>query len=151
MFTGDASGKFLYRALYRCGLANQPDAISLRDGLRLKESYISAVVRCAPPQNKPRPDEIRRCVEFVREELKLLPNLRAVVALGKIAHDAYLRLLQERISQHPFKHGAVYHFNGKPFLVDVYHPSRQNTQTGKLTMKMFLEVLRKAKKLAFSS
>lgn len=145
MFTGDASGRFLYAALHGLGLANQPEAVDRRDGLKLKDVYITAVVRCAPPQNKPTPEEIRRCVEFVREELTLLPRLRVVVALGKIAHDGYLRLIGARLVAHPFRHGATYKFKSGPILVDVYHPSRQNTQTGRLTMPMFLAVLRRAK------
>lgn len=148
MFTGDASGKFMYDALHRLGLASRPDALHINDGLELIDTYITATARCAPPQNKPTPEEQRRCVEFVRREIALLPRLKVVVALGKIAHDAYLRLYGEPLSKHAFKHGNAYAFTDKPALVDVYHPSRQNTQTGLLTMPMFLEVLRKAKSLA---
>lgn len=148
MFTGDASGKFLYRALYESGLCNQPEATAPNDGLKLKKVTISAVVRCAPPQNKPHPEEIRRCIQFVRMELKLLKNLKVVIALGKIAHDGYLRLLGEKISAYPFRHGAVYAMKDKPYLLDSYHVSRQNTQTGRLNREMFLEVLGKAKQLA---
>ena len=150
MFTGDASGKFLYKALYDLQWANQPVATDLNDGLRLKDVYISAVARCAPPQNKPTPEELRRCAEFVRQEIQTMPNLKVVVALGKIAHDAYLRLIGEKLAPHPFKHGAVHSFSGHPVLVDIYHPSRQNTQTGLLTMTMFKDVLKKAKALAES-
>lgn len=148
MFTGDASGKFLFRALYKIGLCNHMEATSLKDGLKLKNVYISAVLRCAPPQNKPHPDEIRRCIEFVRQELKILKYLKVVLALGKIAHDGYLHLVGEKISKYPFCHGAIYPLKGGAVLADTYHPSRQNTQTGRLTMKMFLDVLRKAKQLA---
>lgn len=151
MFTGDASGKFLYRALYDLGLANKPEATEVNDGLRLKNTYISAVARCAPPQNKPTPEELRRCSAFVRRELEMMPNIKVIVALGKIAHDYYLKLAGQRLSAFPFKHGAVHSFNPHPVLVDIYHPSRQNTQTGLLTMKMFKDVLSKAKKIAGES
>ncbi len=148
MFTGDASGRFLYPALHKVGLANQPDGEAVDDGLALTGAYITAVGRCAPPQNKPLPEETKRCVEFVREEIALLKNLRVVLALGRIAHDYYLYLLGEKKSRHDFKHGAAHEFAGRPALVDIYHPSRQNTQTGLLTMDMFVDVLNKAKKIA---
>jgi uracil-DNA glycosylase family 4 len=148
MFTGDASGRFLFPALHQVGWANQPDGENAGDGLRLKDVFITAAGRCAPPQNKPTPEEIRRCVEFVRMEIQAMPRLKAVVAMGKIAHDAYLYLLKRPYSKHPFKHGAVHRFEGRPALVDIYHPSRQNTQTGLLTMPMFVEVLKKAKAVA---
>jgi len=148
MFTGDASGKFLYKALYTLGLANQPEAIETNDGLMLKDTYITAAVRCAPPQNKPSLEEIHRCVSFVDEEIKMLPRLRVIVALGKIAHDAYLYSIKEKYSKFPFKHGAVHQWETGPAMIDIYHPSRQNTQTGLLTMPMFLDVLSKAKKMA---
>lgn len=148
MFTGDASGKFLFKALYDLGFANRPYASHLTDGLKLKDVYITAVARCAPPQNKPSTEEIQRCVEYVRKELTLMPRLRVIVALGKIAHDGYLRLKGKKLSQFPFRHGSVYRWDDEYALVDVYHPSRQNTQTGKLTMKMFMDVLNKAKEIA---
>ncbi len=148
MFTGDASGRFLFPALHQVGLANQPNGEAIDDGLQLIDAYITAVARCAPPQNKPLPQEIKNCVEYVREEMTLLKNLRVVIALGRIAHDYYLNLIGERKSQHNFKHGTVHAFAGQPTLVDIYHPSRQNTQTGLLTMKMFVEVLKQAKKIA---
>ncbi len=148
MFTGDASGRFLFPALHNVGLANQPNGESTDDGLKLIDAYITAVGRCAPPQNKPLPEELKICVEFVREELALLKNVRVVLALGRIAHDYYLHLMGARKSQYVFKHGAVHKFDGHPALVDIYHPSRQNTQTGLLTMDMFVDVLKKAKKIA---
>ncbi|OGR56916.1 MAG: hypothetical protein A3I11_03170 [Elusimicrobia bacterium RIFCSPLOWO2_02_FULL_39_32] len=148
MFTGDASGKFLFKALYTLRLANRPTAEDVNDSLQLFNTYITAVVRCAPPQNKPTQPEIRTCIEYARQELKLLPNLKVVVALGKIAHDGYLYLMGEKQSHHPFKHGAVHLFAEEPTLVDIYHPSRQNTQTSLLTMNMFLKVLSQAKKIA---
>jgi uracil-DNA glycosylase family 4 len=148
MFTGDASGRFMYPILYKLGLANQPNAENAEDGLKLIHTYLTAAVRCAPPKNKPTLQEINRCVEYVRQEIDLLPHLRVVVALGKIAHDAYLHLIGGKKSLYPFQHGAVHQFKNKPALVDIYHPSRQNTQTGRLTEKMFLEVLSQAKELA---
>ena len=148
MFTGDASGKFLYRALYDLGLASQPVATDLNDGLTLRSVFITAVARCAPPQNKPTPQELRACAGYAQKEIALLPDLKAVVALGRIAHDCYLRFSGEKLSEHPFKHGAVHPFPAHPTLVDIYHPSRQNTQTGLLTMPMFQAVLKKAKAIA---
>ncbi len=148
MVTGDASGRFLFRALHALGLASRPDGSDPRDGLRLRDVFITAVVRCAPPGNKPRPDEIRRCSGFAREEVTLLPRARVVVALGRIAHDGWLRLAGERPGPFPFSHGAVHALPGRPVLVDSYHPSRQNTQTGRLTMPMFLAALRTAVRLA---
>ncbi len=148
MFTGDASGRFLFRALHRLGLASQPDGSDPNDALRLRDVFITAVVRCAPPGNKPRPDEIRRCSRFAAEEVALLPNVRVVVALGRIAHDGWLRLVGETPARFPFRHGAVHGIPGGPPLVDSYHPSRQNTQTGRLTMPMFLAALRTAVRLA---
>ena len=148
MFTGDASGNFLYPALHKMGLANQPNATENNDGLQLQNVFITAVGRCAPPQNKPTPQELKECLPYVAEEIKWLPKLRVVLALGKIAHDNYLRLNRHRLALYPFKHGAVYAFENGPILVDSYHPSRQNTNTGVLTEKMFLEVLSKTKQLA---
>lgn len=148
MFTGDASGKFLFRALYDLGLASRPDGTDANDGLELKGVYITAAARCAPPQNKPTPQELRNCAGFAEEEMGILPSLKVVVALGKIAHDYYLKSARARLSEHPFKHGAVHRPAGVPTLVDIYHPSRQNTQTGLLTMPMFQSVLKKAKSLA---
>lgn len=141
MFTGDASGQFLYKALHDLGLANQSEAIHRKDDLKLKNTIITAAVRCAPPQNKPSIQEIRKCSTYFREEIKLLETVKVVVALGKIAHDAFLKMKAEeegiRPSQFKFGHGAVHNFSSRPFyLVDVYHPSRQNTNTGKLTMAM---------------
>lgn len=148
MFTGDASGKFLFKALFDLGLANQPEGASADDGLLLNDVYITAVARCAPPQNKPTPEELRTCMPFAEHEMSLLPNLKAVVALGKIAHDHYVRRAGGKLSEHIFKHGAVHAFSGHPSLIDIYHPSRQNTQTGLLTMPMFKDVLSRAKTLA---
>ena len=155
MFTGDASGNFLFPVLYEAGLASKPDVTSLHDGLKLKNAFITAVTRCAPPQNKPRPEEIANCRSYLEEELAQLSRLHVVVALGKIAHDEYLRIRLEeekrRLRDFPFRHGAVYRFEREPIiLIDTYHPSRQNTNTGKLTRRMFQEIFKQALGLAAS-
>jgi len=155
MFTGDRSGLWLYRALHEVGFANQPTSISRDDGLALQGVYITAAVRCAPPDNKPLPEEIRNCRAYLDRELDLLPDLRVVVALGKIAFDAYLDLLKLRgaiPSRAAFTFGHDREFEvgpGLPLLVSSYHPSQQNTSTGKLTEKMLLAVFQRAKRLAF--
>lgn len=153
MFTGDASGEFLFKALYDLGLASQSKAIHATDDLKLNDVIITAVVRCAPPQNKPAPREIQECSAYFRKEIQLLDTVRVVVALGKIAHDAFIKMKADfeglRPSNFPFKHGQVHRFRDRPFwLVDVYHPSRQNTNTGRLTMPMFKEGLGSAGRLA---
>ena len=148
MFTGDASGSFLFPTLHRSGLCSQPDATDRHDGLQLHGVLITAAARCAPPQNKPTREELRRCGGYLAEEFALLPKVRVVVALGKIAHDAYLRLRRRKLAAHPFQHGAMYEWPGEPVLLDTYHPSRQNTNTGKLTRPMFEAVFRRAKQLS---
>jgi uracil-DNA glycosylase len=150
MFTGDRSGDFLYKALHRAGFANQPASIHRGDGLALKNAYISATLRCAPPANTPLPGELRNCRPYLERELSLL-RPRAVLALGKIAFDAYLKLLKdrgviERRSAYAFRHGASYHLPCGlealgPKLFASYHPSQQNTFTGKLTEAMFFRLL----------
>jgi uracil-DNA glycosylase len=153
-FTGDGSGVTLYRVLHRAGFASQPDSWSRDDGLRLVDAYITAAVRCAPPGNKPIPEEIRNCRPFVERELSSLPRLRVVVALGKIAFDVYLSILRDQgviRSRAPFVFGhnrAHRIVPGLPVLISSYHPSQQNTSTGKLTEKMLLDVFRRAKKIA---
>jgi len=155
MFTGDRSGLWLYRALYGVGLANQPDSVSRADGLALQGVYITAAVRCAPPGNKPLPEEIRHCRPYLDRELDLLPNVRVVVALGKIAFDTYLDLLKLRgvipsRAAFPFGHNREFTIGpGQPVLVSSYHPSQQNTSTGKLTEEMLLAVFRRARRMAF--
>lgn len=155
MFTGDRSGLWLYRALHDVGLANQPTSTSREDGLELNGVYVTAAVRCAPPGNKPLPEEIRNCRPYLDCELGLLPDLRVVVALGKIAFDAYLDLLKWRgaiPSRAAFSFGHDREFTvgpGQPVLVSSYHPSQQNTSTGKLTERMLLAVLRRARRIAF--
>ncbi len=148
MFTGDRSGDFLYRALYEAGFANQPVSRDRDDGLRLRNCFITASLRCAPPRNKPLPEELQNCEPYLRSELELLKRVRAVLVLGRIAFDTYLRLVWRRDSFPPrsslrFAHGAGYSLpEGLPRLFASYHPSQQNTQTGKLTPAMMRRVLR---------
>jgi uracil-DNA glycosylase family 4 len=145
MFTGDRSGDFLYRALYEAGWANQPLSRDRNDGLELHGCYITAVVRCVPPANKPHPDEIRKCRYWLQAELKLLPHVRAVLALGRIAFEAYLGAVDPPLqrSKFVFSHGGSYSLpDGLPRLFASYHPSQQNTQTGRLTPEMMARVLR---------
>jgi len=150
MFTGDRSGDFLYRALYETGFASQPTSVSRADGLTLTDAYITAAVRCAPPENKPLPEEFRRCRPYLERELDLLKNLRVVVALGKLAFDAYLGILRDRgviRSRAPFAfgHNVCYEIPGAPVLIGSYHPSQQNTSTGKLTAPMLRQVFERAR------
>ncbi|MBI3895361.1 MAG: uracil-DNA glycosylase [Acidobacteria bacterium] len=151
VFTGDSSGDLLFAILYRTGFANLPHSVSRNDGLRLKGAYVTASVRCSPPGNKPLPSEFRNCREYLERELNLLRSLRVVVALGKIAFDTYLSILRKRgqiasCSRFRFGHDAVYKFPPPlPTLIASYHPSRQNTQTGRLTHRMFLDIFKKAK------
>lgn len=144
MFTGDSSGAFLMRALHRAGFANRPTSERARDGLTLTWAYISATVRCAPPANKPTATEIARCLPYLDAELKLLRHVRVIVALGRVAFDASWRLLVRRgASGRPkpaFAHGRTYGFADLPTLIASYHPSRQNTNTGRLTEAMFDQV-----------
>ena len=155
-FTGDGSGATLYRVLYRAGFASQPESRSRDDGLRLTNAYITAAVRCAPPQNKPTPQEIRTCRGYFERELLLLSSVRVVVALGKIAFDVYLSILRDRgviKSRAPFVfgHNRIHRIApGSPVLISSYHPSQQNTSTGKLTEKMLLDVFRRARRIVDS-
>lgn len=147
MFTGDSSGDFLYRALHKVGFANRPQARARDDGLQLMNAYIAAIVRCAPPQNRPTHQEIFNCSEYLVAELDLLSRVKIVLALGKIAFDRYLALLKREglITSRAgliFGHGARYELSATlPKLYAAYHPSRQNTQTGRLTDAMFDQVL----------
>lgn len=151
VFTGDRSGDFLYKALYQAGFANQPTATHRGDGLALENAYIAATLRCAPPANKPLPSELANCRPFFEREIEIL-RLRAILALGGIAMRAYLGLLKERgqissLAAFPFQHGASYELpDGLPRLFASYHPSQQNTFTGKLTDDMMLKVLRDIRK-----
>jgi uracil-DNA glycosylase family 4 len=152
-FTGDGSGHFLYRVLYKAGFASQPTATHKDDGLKLSDAYITAAVRCAPPQNKPTPKEIAQCAPFLDREFAALSEVKVVVALGKIAFDAYLNYLKRSGSLQSksglaFAHGAEYPLPGGCVLLSAYHPSLQNTNTGKLTEKMLLDVFKRAGKLA---
>lgn len=152
-FTGDASGKFIYPVLYETGFANQPTATGRDDGLKLKDLYITAAVRCAPPDNKPLPEELANCAPYLDRELDGLTQLKVVVTLGKIGFDAYLNSLKRRgglAAKKPyiFTHGAKYEMPDGKILIASYHPSNQNTQTGKLTRPMFVKIFKEAAKLA---
>ena len=151
MFTGDRSGEFLYAALHRAGFANQATSLHREDGLRLADAYIAATIRCAPPQNKPLPAEIAACRGYLERELELLKP-RAILALGRIAWDGYLALLWEqgkiaKRGKFLFAHGAEAELpGGLPRLFAVYHPSQQNTQTGRVTAAMYARVLGRVRK-----
>lgn len=154
MFTGDRSGDFLYKVLYDTGFASQPVSRSRDDGLRLRDLYITAALRCAPPANKPRPEEIRNCRPWLERELDLLGNVRVVVALGRIAFDVYLSILRDRDlirsrSDFRFGHNRLHRIGpGQPLLISSYHPSQQNTSTGRLTEAMLRRVFERARRLA---
>jgi uracil-DNA glycosylase len=152
-FTGDASGKFMYPVLHEVGFANQSTATDRNDGLKLADLYITAAVRCAPPDNKPLPQELAECTYFLDRELAGLTRVKVVVALGKIGFEAYLNYLKRRDviankQGYLFQHGASYDMPDAKVLLASYHPSNQNTQTGKLTRKMFVEVFKQAAKFA---
>lgn len=144
MFTGDSSGRFLFSALHQAAFANQPTAIHRGDGLELKDIFITAVCRCAPPGNRPTRAEMDNCLPYMAREMELLNRLEGIVALGRIAFDNTLRLYRQNGNSIPaleFAHGAVYQLGeGLPWLVVSYHPSRQNTQTGRLTEGMFTDI-----------
>lgn len=152
-FTGDASGNFMYPVLYETGFANQPTATDRNDGLMLHDLYITAAVRCAPPDNKPLPSELAECSVFLDRELKGLKLVRVVVALGKIGFEAYLNHLKRggiltTRAPYLFKHGASYEMPDGVVLLASYHPSNQNTQTRKLTRGMFVDIFREAARIA---
>ena len=149
IFTGDSSGDFLYSALYKTGFANQPISRSVDDGLQLRNAYITSSAHCAPPDNKLTPHEVEACRPFLVRELEMMPHVRVVVCLGKLAFDNYLAILKNRgtirsRAAYPFGHNCEYRIAGSPLLVGSYHPSQQNTSTGKLTERMFLDVFVKA-------
>jgi uracil-DNA glycosylase family 4 len=152
MFTGDRSGDFLYAALHRAGFANQPTSVRRDDGLALSDAFITAPCRCAPPANKPLPDELLRCSGWLDREVALLPRVRVVLALGSIGWNAALAHFARRGLAVPrprpeFGHGAVATIPGGPTLLGCYHVSQQNTNTGKLTPQMIDAVLAQAKRL----
>ena len=146
VFTGDRSGEWLFRALHKAGLANQPQSSARGDGLQLKNTWVTVAVRCAPPQNKPTPTEKKRCAPYLEREIEALPNVRVVICLGSIALQSMCDLLE--ISPRPkFGHGVVVKTKTVT-IVCSYHPSQQNTFTGKLTEKMLDSVMAKAVRLA---
>jgi len=152
-FTGDGSGYFMYPVLHKVGFASQPNATHKGDGLKLKDAYITAVARCAPPGNKPSPEELANCSEFLDRELEGLKKVKVILVLGKIAFDGYLNYLKRRgvvqnKTQYIFGHAAEYRLPNSKILLASYHPSMQNTLTGKLTEKMFLKVVKDAARLA---
>ena len=154
MFTGDRSGDWLYGTLHKFGFANQPTSQHRDDGLALEDVYVTAAARCAPPANKPLREELHACRPYLLQELGLLKRLRVVVALGKIAFDAYLDALRDLpgpqmpLSPRPsFGHGATYTLPSGMVLVASYHPSQQNTQTGRLTRPMFEDIFDKVRRL----
>jgi uracil-DNA glycosylase family 4 len=156
VFTGDRSGDWLYEALHAFGFANQPDSTHREDGLTLKKCYVTAVVRCAPPANKPTKAEFDACRPYLQEELRLLRQVKVIVALGKIAFDEYLRTCQAMGWHVPsprpkFSHGAQYALPWGVTLVGSYHPSQQNTFTGTLTRPMFHGIFRTVRKLVAPS
>ena len=144
MFTGDGSGDWLARAMYQSGFANMPTSRSKDDGLMLKDAYITAAIRCAPPDNKPLTIELMNCSQYLVSELQILKNIKVILMLGKIGFDAYCRAAGLRKIR--FSHGASYEINGKMLLAS-YHPSRQNTNTGKLTWQMWLDIFKKARSI----
>ena len=155
-FTGDRSGDFLYRALFENEFANQPESRSADDGLKLIDAYIGGAVRCAPPDNKPARDEFERCRPYMEREIDALTRVRVIVALGKIAADTYLGILRDRgrirsRADFPFGHAREYQLGEKgPVLLCSYHPSQQNTSTGKLTAEMLREIFARAREIAAS-
>ena len=156
MFTGDRSGDWLYEALFRAGFANRPASVRRDDGLELTDCYISAAVRCAPPANKPSPDEFHECRGYLVRELGLMPGLRVVLALGKIAFDSYLKAASDRGEALPrprprFGHGSRCELRSGLTLLGSYHPSQQNTFTGRLTRPMFHQVFRQARTILRAS
>lgn len=149
VFTGDLSAKFLIDCLCEVGLTNQPNSDSVEDGLQMLDSYMLAAVRCVPPDNRPTRQEADNCFPFLYRELKLLRNAKAVLLLGKFAFDSYVRFIRTFSGQNKrmvFRHGAVYEVEGFPTIYSSYHPSPRNTNTGKLTRRMFIDLLVKLKR-----
>ena len=151
MFTGDRSGDWLYEALHRFGFASQPDSVGLEDGLVLTNAYISAVVHCAPPVNKPTRDELDECRPYLVQEIETMPRLRVVLALGRLAFDGFYKAWLQagyplRKPKPQFGHGSRTRLDGDVTLYGSYHPSQQNTFTGRLTRRMFHGVFRRIEK-----
>ncbi|MAE67801.1 MAG: uracil-DNA glycosylase [Phycisphaeraceae bacterium] len=153
MFTGDRSGDFLYRAMHEAGLASQPTATDADDGLELIDTVITAAAHCAPPGNKPRPDELEACAEYLDRTIESMTDLRVVVCLGQLGMTAALKAFRRRgwirrLADFPFGHGVEHAVDGAPHLLGSYHPSQQNTFTGRLTPPMLRKVMRRARTLA---
>jgi uracil-DNA glycosylase family 4 len=156
MFTGDESGNWLFEALHAAGFANQPTSVTRDDGLTLRDAWITAALRCAPPLNKPTRKELARCQPFLLEELRLLSQVRVVVALGRIGWENYLRARRQLgwpppVARPTFGHGAMTRFEDGVTLLASYHPSQQNTFTGKLTRPMLRSIFETARRLAESA
>jgi uracil-DNA glycosylase family 4 len=143
MFTGDSSGDWLARAMHEAGFASKPTSRSRDDGLVLRDAYITAAVRCAPPDNKPAPSEISSCSQYLAAEIAIMKNVRVVLALGRIAFAAYCKVAG--LKGLAFGHGAMHEVSDKVLLLASYHPSRQNTNTGRLTWEMWAEIFRTAR------
>lgn len=144
VFTGDESGRWLWGALHQLGACVEPNSVNRHYPLTVRGVFVGNAVRCAPPQNRPTGTEFDACRDHLRRELELLPNVAVVLALGKLAHDTYLKLRGQKLSAFPFRHGAVHELPEAPLLVDSYHPSRQNTNTGVLTWGMWTTAIRLA-------
>lgn len=151
VFTGDKSADFLVRCLYEVGIANQPNSESIDDGLELFNAYMTPVLKCVPPMDKPKPNELLNCAQFFSEELVLLKNVSCILALGKIAFDSCLRYFRNQfhflMKDYPFGHGNKYILENGIILVGSYHPSPRNVNTGRLTQSMMISLLEKVKKL----
>jgi uracil-DNA glycosylase family 4 len=145
MFTGDSSGDWLAKAMHENGFASKPTSQTRDDGLVLSDAYITAAIRCAPPQNKPTRDEMQNCFDYLQEEYKILKNVTVILCLGKIAYDTTCKLVQ--VKPEKFGHNKLFEYD-KIKVLTSYHPSRQNTQTGRLTWKQWDAVFRRAKKLS---
>lgn len=153
MFTGDRSGDFLFTAMHRAGLCNQPCSTGVGDGLELIDTVVTSAAHCAPPGNRPTGGELAKCSGYLEATFKAMPGLKAVLSLGQIAHRSVLGLyrqwgLVDRLNRYPFAHGAEFHLDDGPTLLCCYHPSQQNTFTGRLTPDMLLALLERARELA---
>lgn len=151
MFTGDRSGEWLFEALHRFGFANRADGADPDSEVVLRDCYITAVLRCAPPKNRPTAEEIRNCLPYLKQELEYLKAVKVYVALGRIAHQGLLKAMEglrgERLKAHPFGHGRTFELDDQRILISSYHPSQQNTQTGRLTREMWNSIFRRARRI----